>query len=279
MKMNTKKPISGFSRSTVLATIICIVLLAVGWYSYQHWFKDTRTADEKKLASYRLEIANTLSQVSANTPVGIDLVVRRQDGTKHGEWDEVRGDGEYMRLVVAYHDLSAFQVYYPKFDPATQTFSVELNFPQAGSVVLFADVVPDTGLFSDTPTVHPSIALIVSGPVVPSQPSDLERTVISGAYSVALEGSNSPLAGESTTFHWKFQKGDEVVEVDKKEGAYGRLSIIRQGSMEYSAAVFANDDLHLAHTFTTPGVYAFHLETQVGDDTVQVVHRVLVGSK
>ena len=279
--MNTaiNTPSSGFSRTTVLVTILCIALLGTLWYSYQNWFKDTLTADERKLQEYRLEVVSKLSQVPVNTPVNIDLAVRRQDGSIHSEWDEVRGDNEYMRLVVAYPDLQTVQVYYPTFDSATGVFRVELSLPRPGNVVLFADVIPDTGLFAAAPTVHPSISLIATGMVVPSANLVPDPSAQSSEYRVTVDPAGSVQQSESVRFTWTIKKGEEVIEVDKKEGVYGRLAIIRQGSMEYSAAIFTDDELVLDHTFLTPGIYALVLETQVGDSTVQSTHMVSVSAK
>lgn len=279
--MNTtiNKPSSGFSRTTVLATILCIALLGILWYSYQNWFKNTLTADERKLQEYRLEVVSKLSQVPVNTPVNIDLVVRRQDGSVHSEWDEVRGDNEYMRLVVAYSDLQTVQIYYPTFDPATGVFRVELSLPRPGSVVLFADVVPDTGVFSAAPTVHPSLGLMVSGIVAPSINLTPNANPQNNDYTVKVDPAGSVVQGEPVLFRLSVQKGEEVVEVDKKEGVYGRIAIIRQGSMEYSSAIFTDEPLELSHTFINPGVYALVLETQVGDSTVQSTHMVSVSAK
>lgn len=171
---------------------------------------------------YTLDLAEPEVQPGTQIPVRFRIT----DGSNAAVTDYVESHEKQLHLIVVRRDLTGYQHVHPTLDGAG-TWSVPLNFPDAGDYRVFADFVPRGG---DALTLGADLR--VAGDYEPQPlPAPASTTTVDG-YTVTLAGS--PKAGESSELMLSVSRGGKpVTDLQPYLGAYGHLVALRAADLAY----------------------------------------------
>lgn len=171
--------------------------------------------------TYTLELAQPLVQAGTQVPVRFRITDGSNALTEYVESHE-----KQLHLIVVRRDLTGYQHVHPTMDD-TGTWSIPLNFPEAGDYRVFADFVPHGG---DATTLGADLR--VAGDYRPRPlPPPATTTTVDG-YTVALAGA--PTAGESSELTLSVSRdGKLVTDLQPYLGAYGHLVALRAADLDY----------------------------------------------
>ena len=177
--------------------------------------------------------------------------------------DYTREHEKDLHLIVVRRDLTGFQHVHPRLDPATGTWSTDVDLTP-GTWRVIADFTP-AGWEGITLADDVSAA----GEFRPEDlPPDDRTTTLGtseGTYTVRLEGDTAPGAGTVLTTRIELD-GEPVTDLEPYLGAYGHLVAIRAGDLGYlhvhPEEGEPGPEVDFATAFPTPGTYRLFLDFQ-----------------
>ncbi|MHC9294088.1 hypothetical protein ACRCUN_16625 [Mycobacterium sp. LTG2003] len=220
--------------------------------------------DAEPKGAYTLELAQPLVRAGKQVPVRFRIT----DSSNAAITDYVESHEKQLHLIVVRRDLSGYQHVHPTLDD-TGTWSISLDFPEAGDYRVFADFVPQGG---DATTIGADLR--VAGDYQPQPlPPPATTTTVDG-YTVALAGS--PTTGESSELTLSVSRdGKPVTDLQPYLGAYGHLVALRAADLDYlhvhpmgdptDPATPAGPGIGFHTSFPSAGEYRLYLDFQHRD--------------
>lgn len=163
------------------------------------------------------------SSIVANSPTPLTIEIRDAQGQTIQQFD--RFQEQLMHLIVVNQDLSFFQHLHPEYQ-GNGRFTIEAQFPQAGSYTLFSDYQP----VGEAEQVS-VMTLQATGHQALPKPIDFSRTATIGQTRVNLHLSEATIqAGQKVAVHFNLQNlasGKPVDDLQPYMGEQGHLVILR----------------------------------------------------
>ena len=177
--------------------------------------------------------------------------------------DYTREHEKDLHLIVVRRDLTGFQHVHPRLDPATGTWSTDVDLTP-GTWRVIADFTP-AGWEGITLADDVSVAGDFSPEDLPADDRTATVGTSDGTYTVRLEGDTAPGAGTVLTTRIELD-GEPVTDLEPYLGAFGHLVAIRAGDLGYlhvhPEEGEPGPEVDFATAFPTPGTYRLFLDFQ-----------------
>lgn len=171
---------------------------------------------------YTLALDRTRARSGRGVPVS--FTVTGPDGRPVTAYDVEHE--KQLHLIAVRRDATGFQHVHPRLDPATGTWTVDLDLTPGDWRVL-ADLVPTGG---EGITLGADLA--VAGNFAPAPPRVESRIARVGGYTVTLDGE-LVAGGDSLLTLTVERRGRPVTDLEPYLGAYGHLVALRDGDLAY----------------------------------------------
>ncbi len=177
--------------------------------------------------------------------------------------DYTREHEKDLHLIVVRRDLTGFQHVHPRLDPATGTWSTDVDLTP-GTWRVIADFTP-AGWEGITLADDVSVAGDFRPEDLPADDRTATVGTSDGTYTVRLEGDTAPGAGTVLTTRIELD-GEPVTDLEPYLGAFGHLVAIRAGDLGYlhvhPEEGEPGPEVDFATAFPTPGTYRLFLDFQ-----------------
>lgn len=217
------------SKSTVLATVIIIAIIALAAGCASHENAATKSAESHAearaatLAAFHAEFAANPATVKAGEPTTLSFTVKDAQGAIARDLQTVHE--KPMHLLIVSSDLVEFSHVHPMLQP-DGTFKVTYTFLNGGDYKLYADFTPA----NSSQTVE-QIAVKVNGNERVKQPlvADATMTKSVDGINVTLEPDKALKSGDELLLNFKVadaKTGRPATDLQKYLGEYAHFVII-----------------------------------------------------
>lgn len=210
---------------------------------------------------YTLDLEDTIEVAGDGKPLRFQIV----DATGAPLTRYVENHEKQLHLIVVRRDMVGFQHVHPTLDDSG-TWTVPVDFSQAGDYRVFADFVPEGGT-----GVVLGADVQVAGRYDPQPLPAPTATAVVDDYTVTLRGTPSAATPSTLTLSVS-RDGRPVTDLQPYLGAYGHLVTLRSSDLAYlhnhptgepgDGATSAGPDIGFGTTFPTAGDYRLFLDFQ-----------------
>jgi hypothetical protein len=212
---------------------------------------------------YTLDLGNTIEVTGEGKPLRFQIV----DATGAPLTRYVENHEKQLHLIVVRRDMVGFQHVHPILDDSG-TWTVPVDFSQAGDYRVFADFVPEGAA-----GVVLGADVQVAGRYDPQPLPAPTATAVVDDYTVTLRGTPSAATPSTLTLSVS-RDGRPVTDLQPYLGAYGHLVTLRSSDLAYlhnhptgepdDGTTSAGPDIGFGTTFPTAGDYRLFLDFQHG---------------